>query len=72
MHAVLALVAHSAAFKGALTGFGSAAIVDIDAFLQWKSVDDARTYDYRRAILRWIQGAVSGAIVGTGYGALIA
>ncbi len=57
---------------GAVTGLMTAAAVDIHSFLSWKKIDDARVYQWDTAILRWMQGTVYGAIVGAGYGALIA
>jgi hypothetical protein len=68
---MLTTIAHSAAFKGALAGLVSAAAVDYHAFLSWKSVNDAKKYAWSTALLRWGQGAVSGAIMGGGYGALV-
>ena len=60
------------AVHGAITGLMTAAAVDVHSFLSWKKIDDARTYSWDTAILRWIQGTIYGAIVGAGYGALVA
>lgn len=61
----------TAAFHGALTGWASAAVVDYHAFSQWKSLDDAKKYDWSTAAWRWIQGAVMGAVSGAGLGVFI-
>lgn len=68
----LTTVLHSAAMRGALAGAISAAIVDVHAFMSWKSFNDAITYSWGTALFRWCQGAVSGALVGAGYGAMVA
>lgn len=60
-----------AAFHGALTGWASAATADYHAFTQWKSFDEAKTYDWKVAAWRWVQGAVVGAVAGTGLGVLM-
>lgn len=44
-------------------GFTGALMVDILAFRSWKSWNDAATYSWSVASLRWAQGAV-GALVG--------
>lgn len=67
----LAVVVHSAAFRGAISGIIAAATVDLHAFLQWKSFYDVTQYSWSTAAFRWLQGAVTGAIGGAGYGALI-
>lgn len=56
---------------GAVTGLITAAGIDLHAFLSWKKVQDAVAYDWGVALWRWFQGAVSGAIVAAGYGAVI-
>ena len=60
-----------AAFHGALTGWASAAGTDYHAFTQWKSLDDAKQYNWNTALWRWLQGAVMGAVAGTGLGVLM-
>ena len=59
------------ALHGALTGWASAAGVDYHAFSQWKSLDEAKKYNWSTAIWRWIQGAITGAVTGTGLGVLL-
>jgi hypothetical protein len=71
MNEVVSAVAHSAAFRGALAGAVAAAVVDVHAFLTWKRFQDVITYDWGTAVFRWLQGAVSGALVGGGYGSMI-
>ena len=69
---MLTLILHNALFRGAIAGVGAAAVVDLHAFLSWKRVQDALTYDWGTAILRWAQGAVTGALAGAGFGAFTA
>lgn len=68
---VLNVFAHSTIGRGAITGLVTAAGVDLHAFASWKSAQEAATYNWRVAGWRWFQGAVSGAVVAAGYGALI-
>jgi len=56
--------------QGALSGFASAALVDFAAFRSWKSVQEAREYSWGLAAWRWFQGAVIGAVMATGFGAV--
>jgi hypothetical protein len=51
---------------GVVSGVGAAVLVDLVAFLTWKSWDAARTFDYRLAVLRYLQGAVGGGLVAAG------
>jgi methyl coenzyme M reductase beta subunit len=51
---------------GAIAGLVAAAIIDIQAFRAWQSVQDAIAYDWRLAAWRWLQGAVSGALMAAG------
>jgi len=62
---------HQPFVHGLLTGLGTAALVDIGAFLKWKDETDIKAFNYRLAMLRWAQGAVSGAIFGAGLGAYL-
>ncbi len=55
--------------KGAISGTLAAASVDINAFRQWKSFDDAAAYDWKKAAFRWVQGAIVGALSAAGLGA---
>lgn len=52
---------------GALSGFVSAFLVDINAWL--KSGEDTK-FDFKLALKRWVAGAVSGALTGLGFGGL--
>jgi hypothetical protein len=54
--------------KGALSGLLAAALVDVQAFLAWKSLDQAKSYAWSTAIFRWIQGAAAGALSAAGLG----
>lgn len=54
---------------GALAGFIAAAVVDINAFRTWKSVDEALAYNWRVASWRWLQGAISGVLMAAGIAA---
>jgi hypothetical protein len=63
-----AALLHSSAFRGAITGLIGAAGADYHAFLTWKHIQDAVTYDWGTAVLRWVQGTVSGAVIGAGFG----
>jgi hypothetical protein len=54
---------------GAIAGAGGAALADYAAFRNWKSFDDALTYDWYVALFRWVQGAVGGALFALGWAA---
>lgn len=54
------------AVQGAVIGFGSAVIVDYRNFTAWQRWQDGITYNWSVASLRWVQGAVGGALVGLG------
>lgn len=68
---IIHTLASNPIFKAALGGALTAASIDYHAFLQWKSVKDATTYNWGMAILRWLQGAVSGAVVAAGLGSFL-
>ena len=55
-------------FKGALAGLISAALVDFAAFRSWDSFDDLKTYRWKTALFRWVQGAVVGLVTAAGLG----
>lgn len=61
---------HSPVTQGALTGATAAAAVDIHAFQQWKSFDDAIKYSWGTAFFRWSQGAIVGAVTSFGLAGL--
>lgn len=67
---MLTVLTHNPIFRGIVAGVGAAAVVDVHAFLAWKQAHDFVTYDWGTAILRWLQGAVTGAIAGAGFGAI--
>jgi hypothetical protein len=51
---------------GALSGLLTAAAVDYQTFRAWHTIDEIRTFDWRTALFRWAQGAVTGAITAAG------
>lgn len=55
---------------GAISGFIAASTVDIVAFRNWKSFDDAAKYAWNVAYWRWFQGTVSGALTALGIAGL--
>lgn len=57
--------------RGAVSGALAAAVVDLHAFLTWKSVMDVKAYQWGTAAFRWLQGAITGAISGAGLGAML-
>lgn len=57
--------------QGALSGFATAALVDFAAFRSWKSVQEARQYDWKIAGWRWFQGIVVGALMAAGFGMVV-
>lgn len=56
--------------QGALAGLVAAMVVDYNAFRSWKSLDEARTYDWGLALRRWLQGLTTGALSAFGLGTL--
>jgi hypothetical protein len=54
--------------KGAITGALAAAVVDFRAFQQWKNFHEAFEYQWSTALLRWLQGALTGAVAAAGLG----
>ena len=67
---ILVSVLTSPVVRGALSGLVAAAIVDVHAFMRWRSVQEAIAFDWRTAALRWAQGAVGGALMAVGLGGL--
>lgn len=57
--------------RGAITGLISAVMVDYGAFRKWQSFDEAKTYDWRVAAWRWVQGLVAGAVSAAGLDAVV-
>lgn len=51
---------------GAITGFLSSALTDLDAFKKAKDVNILARYNWTLALQRWVMGAVSGAMLGLG------
>jgi hypothetical protein len=68
---LLRAVAHSRAFHGALVGWLVAARVDYKAFRQFKSINDAKQYNWRVAGWNWLEGIVAGAVAGGGWTELL-
>jgi hypothetical protein len=66
MTATIQTVLASPAVRGALAGLISAALVDFAAFRSWKTFHDAYVYDWGTASWRWLQGAIVGAVTGSG------
>lgn len=62
---------HYPIVRGAISGAAAAAVVDLHAFLTWKSFREVQTYQWDTAAFRWLQGAVTGAITGAGFGAFM-
>ncbi len=54
--------------RGALSGLLAAVVVDLHAFLTWKSLDEAKSYNWPTAIFRWSQGTIAGAVAAAGLG----
>lgn len=59
------------AFKGAVSGFVSAAAVDFHALLKFNGWKDFQGYNWSVATWRWAVGTVTGALGGAGYGWLV-
>jgi hypothetical protein len=55
--------------QGAINGVMAAAVIDLQAFRNWKSFNDAAEYQWGTAAFRWFQGAVVGALTAAGLGA---
>ncbi len=66
MNPIILSAAHSAVVKGALSGALAAAVVDFHAFMSFKSPTDVKNYNWGVAAFRWLQGAITGALVGGG------
>lgn len=64
-------IVHTPAFKGALSGFLSAAAVDFHALLKFNGWKDVKGYDWSVASWRWVVGTVTGALSGAGFSAMI-
>jgi hypothetical protein len=57
---------HNPIVYSILVGWGTAALVDFNAFRAWKNWNDAVSYDYKTMILRWGQGIAIGFTSGLG------
>lgn len=57
--------------KAVITGLMTAAGVDLHSFFKFKDGNEFIHYNWGTALFHWAQGAVSGLLVGLGYGALI-
>lgn len=58
------------AVQGAFAGFLAAVRVDYKAYQSWKSEKDFLAYDWGTAAWRWVQGAIGGALGGSGIAGL--
>jgi hypothetical protein len=68
---MLTTIIHSSAFKGALSGLVAAILVDVHAFVKFQGWGDVIKYNWGVASFRWVVGIISGALTGSGYGALV-
>jgi len=53
---------------GALSGLLAAGVVDYHAFMRCQTFKDVVAWDWSTAGLRWIQGAIAGAVSAIGLG----
>lgn len=58
------LITHHPAFRGAVSGFASAFLVDLHA---WSKAGPTAAFDWALAAKRWVSGAVSGIAIGFGF-----
>jgi hypothetical protein len=58
-------------FKGAVSGFLSAAVVDFHAMSKFNGWTDFAAYNWSVATFRWAMGIVTGALSGMGLGAMV-
>ena len=56
---------------GAGTGALAAAVVDLHAFLKWRSWQEAVAYNWSVASMRWAIGAVTGALSAAGLSSVV-
>ena len=68
---IFATILHSPILRGVLSGALAAAVVDLHAFMTWRTPDEARTYAWGTALLRWVQGAVTGGLTTAGLGTFL-
>lgn len=52
--------------RAAFAGFIAALVIDLQAWRSWGDV----AFNIKTASYHWLSGAISGAIVGAGYGAI--
>lgn len=64
----MSIFLHNPIVHGAIAGAIAAAGVDLHAFAQWKSFNDAAAYSWPTAAFRWFQGAILGAVSAAGLG----
>ena len=62
---------HTAAFKGAITGFLPAVAIDLHVLMAGQDWSVLKTFNWNKATFRWVVGLVGGALTAVGYGALI-
>lgn len=53
--------------QGALSGLLAAMVVDIHAFSKWRDYNQFAEFSYKLMLVRWLQGAISGALLALGY-----
>jgi len=50
----------------ALSGFLSAIVIDLDAYVKAKKENPSKEFDWQLAAVRWIKGIIAGALAGAG------
>lgn len=63
----LTTILHSPIFHGAVTGFVTAAAIDIHAVTGFKSWSDLKNYSWSVASFRWFIGIFTGSLAGAGW-----
>lgn len=71
MPRIMASLAHAKWFIAGITGALGAASADIHCWLKFQKWSDFKSFDFGTASFRWAIGFVTGALAGSGYGALI-
>lgn len=61
---------HLPLVRAAIEGASVAAMVDFKAFRSWQSFDDFCAYSWKTAAFRWLQGAILGLALASGFGVL--
>ncbi len=58
----LTAILHSAILHAGLLGLAGAVIPDLHGFLNWKTLDQAKQFNWRLAALHYAQGFVGGML----------